>query len=108
MEYFAQSAGAENPTLEEMTRFAIVKLQTEANGFVLLVEGGRIDQAHHDGLAKIALEEAVQFDSAIETAYNMTDPNETLIIVTADHSHTMTINGYPIRGNNILGIPLKQ
>lgn len=103
MEYFAESSGAGNPTLEEMTRSALQLLQSEPNGYVLLVEGGRIDQAHHDGRAKLALEEALQFDSAIETALNMTDPYETLIIVTADHSHTMTINGYPGRGNDILG-----
>ena len=66
--------------------------------------GGRIDQAHHDGRAKLALEEAFQFDLAIAAALNMTNPADTLIIVTADHSHTMTINGYPDRGNDILGL----
>ena len=39
MEYFAQSATANNPTLEEMTRSAISILQKEPNGYVLLVEG---------------------------------------------------------------------
>ena len=39
MEYFQESANANNPTLEEMTRKAIEMLQKEANGYVLLVEG---------------------------------------------------------------------
>jgi len=68
-----------------------------------LKTGGRIDQAHHDGRAKLALEEAIQFDNAVQAALELTDTSETLIIVTADHSHTMTINGYPVRGNPLLG-----
>ncbi|CAG0912215.1 unnamed protein product [Notodromas monacha] len=67
------------------------------------VEGARIDHALHDNSAKLALEETLAFDAAVEAALNATDPEDTLIIVTADHSHVMTINGYPNRGNNILG-----
>jgi len=103
LEYFLESENASNPTLREMTRTAIEILQKEPNGYILLVEGGRIDQAHHDGRAKLALEEAVQFDLAISMALNMTKREETLIIVTADHAHTMSINGYPVRGNPLLG-----
>jgi alkaline phosphatase len=40
----------------------------------------------------------------VKKAYEMTDPNDTLIVVTADHSHVFTIAGYPHRGNDILGL----
>lgn len=59
--------------------------------------------AHHEGRAKFALEETYQFDLAISAALELTDRQDTLIVVTADHAHTMSINGYPIRGNPILG-----
>jgi len=39
LEYFIESAGYNDPTLEEMTRAAITLLQKQENGFVLLVEG---------------------------------------------------------------------
>jgi len=71
--------------------------------FVLQVEGGRIDHAHHENVAKIALEEVVAFDKAIEVGLNLTKEEETIIVVTADHSHSMSINGYPKRGNPIEG-----
>ena len=61
---------------------------------ILYYAGGRIDQAHHDGRAKVSLEEAIQFDNAIAASLNLTNPADTLIIVTADHAHTMSINGY--------------
>lgn len=92
------------PTLEEMTDSAIRVLQKESNGFFLFVEGGRIDHAHHETKAKKALDETVQFAAAIRRAYEMTDPSETLIVISADHGHTMTINGYPKIGNSITGI----
>ena len=68
-----------------------------------MVEGGRIDHGHHQGQAEYALRETVEFSDAVRTALEKVDLNETLIIVTADHSHTLTIGGYPTRGNPILG-----
>jgi alkaline phosphatase len=68
------------------------------------VEAGRIDHAHHEGKAHIALRDTIEFSNAIKKAYEMTNPEETLILVTADHSHVFTIAGYPHRGNDILGL----
>ena len=33
----------------------------------------------------------------------MTDEEDTLVVVSSDHAHTMTVAGYPSRGNDILG-----
>jgi alkaline phosphatase len=91
------------PSLSEMTATAIALLRKNRKGFYLEVESGRIDHAHHAGNAYRALTDAIEFAKAIEVAMNATEPKDTLIIVTADHSHTLTIAGYPKRGNNILG-----
>jgi alkaline phosphatase len=71
--------------------------------YCAICAGGRIDHGHHLATAKLALEEVVGFDEAIERAVNITDSSDTLIVVTADHSHTMAMGGYPSRGNPILG-----
>lgn len=94
---------AGEPSLAEMTEFAIEKLAADPDGFFLMVEGGRIDHAHHGGNAYRALADTVALSEAVATALRLTDAAETLILVTADHSHTMTMSGYPRRGNPILG-----
>ena len=43
------------------------------------------------------------FDRAIEKALDMVEISETLIIVTADHGHTMSMSGYQSRGADIRG-----
>lgn len=93
----------EEPSISEMTRAAITRLSQNESGYVLMVEGGRIDHGHHGVNAARALEDTDAFDQAISVALEMTDDEDTLIIVTADHSHTMTIAGYPRRNNPILG-----
>ncbi|MCL9998181.1 MAG: alkaline phosphatase [Erythrobacter sp.] len=99
-----RKADSPEPTLTEMTAAAITRLKADPDGFYLMVEGGRIDHAHHAGQAGFALEEAVEFARAVQWAVENTDPAETLIMVTADHSHVFTIAGYPQRGNDILGL----
>jgi alkaline phosphatase len=53
--------------------------------------------------ANIAMHEAMSLDSAVETALKMTNREDTLIIVTADHGHTMEMTGYQSRGSDIRG-----
>lgn len=99
----AKDAGGE-PSLAEMTVKAIDMLKKNDKGFVLMVEAGRIDHAHHAGNAARALEDTLALSAAVEAAYAAVNPEETLIVVTADHSHVFSIAGYPTRGNPILGI----
>jgi len=95
---------AGEPSLAEMTAKAIEILDNNKEGFFLLVEGGRIDHAHHAGNAIRALHDTVALSKAVSVAVQATSEKDTLIIVTADHSHTMTIAGYADRGQSILGL----
>ncbi|WQG84682.1 alkaline phosphatase [Kangiella aquimarina] len=106
MEYEADRANdvAGEPSLSQMTEKSLQILSKNDKGFFLTVESGRVDHAHHAGNAYRALYDAVEFAKAIEVAMNSVDLNETLIVVTADHSHVLTLAGYPTRGNPILGL----
>ncbi|CAM9754284.1 unnamed protein product [Bubo scandiacus] len=97
-----------DPSLTEMVAVAIRMLQKNPRGFFLLVEGGRIDHGHHEGKAKQALHEAVELDRAIGLATRLTSPQDTLSVVTADHSHVFTFGGYTPRGNPIFGLAPMQ
>jgi len=103
LDYVLHRNNSVQPSLDMMVKKAIKLLKKNENGFFLMVEGGRIDKGHHENKAKHALEETLELEKAVKLAKELTDDDETLIIVTADHSHAMTINGYPERGNNILG-----
>ncbi len=94
---------AGEPSLRDMTAKAIQILDNNPEGFFMMVESGRIDHAHHAGNAYGALTDAIELSEAVAKAVELTNPEETLIIVTADHSHVFTIAGYPKRGNPILG-----
>ena len=94
---------AGEPSLAELTGVAIDRLSRRNEGYVLLVEGGRIDHANHEGNAYRALDETVSMARAVQAAAEMTSADDTLIVVTADHSHVLSFVGYPGRGNPILG-----
>ena len=75
-------------TLSDITRSAIHFLTKDSEkGFFLMVEGGKIDWACHSNDAATAFKEVIDMDNAIKVAYEFYEqhPDETLIIITADH-----------------------
>lgn len=75
-------------TLSEITRSAINFLTKDnQKGFFLMVEGGKIDWACHSNDAATAFHEVVDMDDAVKVAYEFYSqhPDETLIVITADH-----------------------
>ena len=74
-------------TLAQITKLGIEKLWAQQKPFFFMVEGGLIDWASHDNLAKELYGEVKEFSEAIEVAlaFYKQHPKETLIVVTADH-----------------------
>lgn len=75
-------------TLADITRSAINFLSKDlSKGFFLMVEGGKIDWACHSSDAATAFHEVADMDEAVKVAYEFYSqhPDETLIVVTADH-----------------------
>ncbi|MBV1928728.1 MAG: alkaline phosphatase [Gammaproteobacteria bacterium] len=103
MEFSAQRT-ENQPELADLTETAIEMLSKNKKGYYLMVEAGRIDHAHHGSAANLALNDTVALSKAVKRALELIDLKDTLIIVTADHSHTFTMAGYPKRGNPILGL----
>ncbi len=102
-EYDRPTDSGSEPSLTDMTVKAIELLDgasrksRKSGGYFLMVESGRIDHAHHEGNAFRALTDTEELDEAIGAAAHMVDLRDTLIIVSADHSHVFNIAGYPLR-----------
>ncbi len=89
------------PHLSHMTATALAILDNDADGFFLMVEGGRIDHACHDNDLERMVHEVIEFSNAVEMVLDWVAANDpgfadTLILVTADHETgglTVTDNG---------------
>ncbi|KAF8374166.1 hypothetical protein PRIPAC_80595, partial [Pristionchus pacificus] len=90
------------PRLSEMAVKAIQVMNKQSNsqGYFLMIEGANIDKAQHKNQFHLAIEELNEFDKAIEQVSKMVD-EDTLIIVTADHAHALTIPGYLNKSHSI-------
>ncbi|MDO4950112.1 MAG: alkaline phosphatase, partial [Bacteroidales bacterium] len=96
----------EDLSLADITRAGISFLTKDASskGFFLMVEGGKIDGAGHANDAATEMHEMIDFDNAIKVAYEFYQqhPDETLIVITADHE-----TGGMIVGNGTYSLSLK-
>ena len=92
------------PNLDQMTASAIDVLSRNPNGFFLMAESASIDKWHHVNNAYRALTDVDELSKAVQVALDKTNPEDTLIIVTADHSHGLVLSGYASRGTPVLGL----
>ena len=105
MKYEADRTG--EPSLAEMTAASIKALAGSENGYFLTIEGGRVDHANHAGNLARTVSDGLAFSDAVAKAIEMTDAQDTLIIVTADHEHALAFNGSCGRGSDITGLCYK-
>ncbi|MDD3005161.1 alkaline phosphatase [Flavobacterium sp.] len=76
------------PSLAEMTQKAIDRMKNHKNGFVLQVEGGKVDWAAHANDIGGLLYDQVAFDEAIKVAIDFAEKDKnTLVIITTDHGN---------------------
>lgn len=82
------------PGLVDMTKAAIGQLSKNPDGFFLMVEGGNVDKMSHPMDWDRALVETIEFDKAVGAAVEFAKTNpDTLIVVTGDHTHGVSIIG---------------
>lgn len=76
------------PTLSEMTAASLERLQRNENGFILQIEGARVDHAAHGNCPSGLIYDQIAFDDAIKTVMDFTDGrDDTLVILTTDHGN---------------------
>lgn len=77
------------PTLAEMTQKAIDTLKQNKNGFVLQVEGGKVDWAAHGNDIAALLYDQIAFDEAVGIAMDFAEKDgDTLVVITTDHGNS--------------------
>jgi alkaline phosphatase len=86
---FAVPLNPHVPTLAEMSLGALNVLDNDPDGYVVMIEGGAVDDAEHVNEAGRAIEEEIDFDRAVAAVVARVDKagawKDTLLVVTADH-----------------------
>ncbi|NGO65093.1 alkaline phosphatase [Rhizobium daejeonense] len=82
------------PGLVDMTKAALGELSKNPDGFFLMVEGASVDKMSHPLDWDRAVVDTIEFDKAVGVAREFAEKNpDTLIIVTGDHTHGVSIIG---------------
>ncbi|HVL39017.1 MAG TPA: alkaline phosphatase [Fimbriimonadaceae bacterium] len=75
------------PTLVEMTRIALSNLRKSPNGFLLQIEGGKVDHGAHANDLAAMLYDQIAFEEAVKEAIEFAlEDGETVVVVTTDHA----------------------
>ncbi|WP_294333704.1 alkaline phosphatase [uncultured Chryseobacterium sp.] len=86
------------PTLAEMTKAAIDQMKDHKEGFVLQVEGGKVDWSAHANDIAALIHDQLAFDEAIKAVIDFAEKDgNTLVIITTDHGNA---NPGTIYGNS--------
>lgn len=91
----------DRPSLAVLTQAALTLVQDDPEGFLLVVEGARIDHASHGRMADRVLQEVVDFDDAVGAVLDWEAETELTIVVTADHE----CGGLALTGETVDGLP---
>lgn len=76
------------PTLAEMTEVALERLSGHDEGFIMQIEGGRVDHAAHGNDVAGLIYDQIAFDDAVAKAVEFAEArNDTLVIITTDHGN---------------------
>ncbi|MFJ1328078.1 alkaline phosphatase [Capnocytophaga canimorsus] len=88
LDYTSEKDLQQCPTLAEMTAKAIEQMQDHSKGFVLQVEGGKVDWAAHGNDIGALLFDQLAFDQAVGVALEFAQKDKnTLVVVTTDHGN---------------------
>ncbi|MEI6233536.1 MAG: alkaline phosphatase [Planctomycetota bacterium] len=91
---FNPPSANDQPDLSEMAAAALKVLEVNPNGFVLMIEGGRIDKYSHSLDWERAVMDTIQFDQTVALVKDYaTKRGDTLVLVLGDHTHGMSIVG---------------
>lgn len=91
---FKPATATDQPDLTELTATALKMLEPSPNGFVLMIEGARIDKFSHSLDWERAVMDTIQFDKCVELVKDFAKvKDDTLVLVVGDHTHGVSIVG---------------